>query len=67
MTPAVPAKLAFLSHPDPTSETFVLIIQTEGRTGMSRGLTETQQFEITRGMLRNIVGDGFEMLMGMPV
>lgn len=64
MTPAVPAKLAFLSQPEP--DRLVLVIQTEGRTGMSRGLTETQQFEITRGMLRNIVGDGFEMLMGFP-
>ena len=65
MTPIIPAKLAFLSQPEP--DKLVLIIQTEGRTGMTRGLTETQQFEITRGMLRNIVGDGFDMLMGMPV
>lgn len=67
MTEPTKAKLAFLSQPDPAQETFVLIVQTEGRSGITRGLTDTQQFEITRGMLRNIVGDGFEMLMGMPV
>lgn len=62
MNAPIPAKLAFLSQPEP--DKLVLIIQTEGRTGMTRGLTETQQFEITRGMLRNIVVDGVKSLTG---
>lgn len=61
MIQITPAKLAFLSQPEP--DKLVLIIQTEGKTGISRGLAETQQFEITRGMLRNMVVDGIAVLM----